>query len=216
MNVLYLSSEDFSLGQLHVSRQLFDSNAQRLQSLTEVISHLSSKGLHRSHIYYLWRHDVLMINEKTLYVPFVPWQPVQISICQEIWSWLPKVSEFNGDVWRLSIIVDVGVHAFENKLHETMHPFTSPNDGKTSWRKFNTSLSLLDINVTNAPSQLKWYLRSEDWCGDDLLACQKAEQLTQHERYKTYRLKRTFTYLELVLADDTPGLQVLADLVQDC
>lgn len=51
--ICYLSAEDFSFGQLHVSRQLLDSDAQRLQSLTEVISHLSSQGLHRSYVYNL-------------------------------------------------------------------------------------------------------------------------------------------------------------------
>lgn len=67
------------------------------------------------------------------------------------------------------------------------------------------------MNDTNAPNQLEWYPR----CGDDLLACQEAERLAQREQNKMYRVKSTFTYLELVLADNTTGLQVLADLVKD-
>lgn len=73
---VYLCALDLSFGELHVSCEFFHSNAQWLQTLTEVISHLSRQGLHRSHINYLlgsggggtgqWdRRDNVVINEQT-------------------------------------------------------------------------------------------------------------------------------------------------------
>lgn len=50
---VYLCALDLSFGELHVSSEFFHSNAQWLQTLTEVISHLGRQGLHRSHINYL-------------------------------------------------------------------------------------------------------------------------------------------------------------------
>lgn len=50
---VYLCSLDLSFGKLHVSSEFFHSDTQWLQTLTEVISHLSCQGLHRSHIHYL-------------------------------------------------------------------------------------------------------------------------------------------------------------------
>lgn len=52
---VYLCSQDLSFSKLHVSCEFFNSDAQWLQPLTEVISHFSCQGLHRSHIYYLQR-----------------------------------------------------------------------------------------------------------------------------------------------------------------